>query len=153
MFRSILLATVLLAGATAGAQAQSCDAEPQFAAHRTANGSVRAQYNAISRSDWREAVHFGNDIADSGASPRHRTAALTNLCYAHAAAGDFTQALQACDAALALGPDAWRAVNNRGAAYWLAGDHAAAITDFNAAAALAGSEDEVRANLALAQCG
>ena len=113
---------------------------------------MRAQYNALSRSDWREAIHFGNDLAESRGSPRHRGAALSNLCYAYAANGDLAEAAEACNAAVELAPDAWRAVNNRGAARWLAGDHAAASLDFTAAAALAGNEDEVRANLALAQC-
>ena len=152
MIRSLILASVMLAGTAAGAQAQSCDAEPQFAAHRTANGSIRAQYNAVTRSEWRQAIHFGREVAESGAASGQRTAALTNLCIAYAATGEFAQAVQACDAAAELTPTAWRAVNNRGAAHWLAGEHAAAITDFNAAAALAGSEDEVRANLLLAQC-
>jgi Flp pilus assembly protein TadD len=152
MIRSLILASALLAGATAGAQAQSCDAEPQFAAHRTANGSIRAQYNALTRSEWRQAIHFGQEVASSGAAPSQRTAALSNLCYAYGATGEFAQAIQACDAAAELSPTAWRAVNNRGAAHWLAGDHAAAVADFNTAAGLAGSEDEVRANLSLAQC-
>jgi Flp pilus assembly protein TadD len=152
MIRSLILATALLAGATAGAQAQSCDAEPQFAAHRTANGSIRAQYNAVTRSEWRQAIHFGEEVAASGAAPSQRTAALSNLCYAYAATGEFVLAVEACDAAAELTPTAWRAINNRGAAHWLAGERAAAIVDFNAAATLAGSEDEVEANLSLAQC-
>lgn len=151
MFRSLILASVLLAGTAAGAQAQSCDA-PQFAAHRTANGSIRAQYNAVTRGEWRQAIHFGEEVAASGAAPSQRTAALSNLCFAYANTGEFAAAIEACDAAIELRPDAWRAINNRGAAHWLAGDHAAAIADFNAAAAVAGNEDEVRANLLLAQC-
>ncbi|WP_417468357.1 hypothetical protein [Maricaulis sp.] len=152
MFRSIILATALIAGATAGAQAQSCDAEPQFAAHRTANSGVRAQYNAVTRGEWRQVIHFGEEIANSGAAPGQRAAALSNLCAGYAATGEFELAIEACDAALELRDDAWRAMNNRGVAHWLAGDRAAAIADFNAAAALAGDEDEVRANLSLAQC-
>ncbi|WP_339745496.1 hypothetical protein [uncultured Maricaulis sp.] len=152
MIRSLILATALLGGVTVGAQAQTCDTEPQFAAHRTANGSIRAQYNAVTRSEWRQAIHFGREVAASGAAPSQRTAALTNLCYAYAATGEFAEAVLACDAAAELTPTAWRAINNRGAAHWLAGDHAAAVTDFNAAAVLAAGEDEVRANLSLAQC-
>ena len=97
--RSILLATVLLASATTGVQAQACDAEPQFAVHRTANGSVRAQYNAVSRSQWRQAIHFGPEVASSGAAPRHRTAAPPNLRHAYAATGEVTLAPQAWPAA------------------------------------------------------
>jgi len=152
MFRSIILATALLAGATSGVQAQSCDGEPQFAAHRTANSTVRAQYNAVTRGEWRQAIHFGEEIAASGAAPSQRAAALTNLCAGYAATGEYAQAIEACDAALELRSNAWRAMNNRGVAHWLAGDRAAAVADFNAAAAIAGDEDEVQANLSLAQC-
>ncbi|MBR9826132.1 MAG: hypothetical protein GYB36_10060 [Alphaproteobacteria bacterium] len=154
MFRTVILAAAAMSAVTvtAQAQAQSCDAEPQFAAHRTANGIVRAQYNAVSRGEWVQAIHFGNEVAESGTSPRHKTAAATNLCAAYAATGEFASALEACNVALGYDDDAWRALNNRGVAQWLAGDRTAALTDFQAAAAVEADEDEVVANLALAQC-
>lgn len=152
MFRTILVTAALIAAPTTAATAQSCEAEPQFAFNRTSNGLVRAQFNSLRRAQWERAIHFGVEVSGSGASARDKVVALSNLCYAYAAAGDASEAIGACDAALEQSSDAWRALNNRGAAHWLAGDRAAAATDFQAAAAVAGDEDEVQANLALAQC-
>lgn len=152
MIRTVIIAAAAMVAAAGSAQAQSCDAEPQFAAHRTADGIVRAQYNAVSRGEWVQAIHFGNEVADSGTSPRHKSAALTNLCYAYAATGEYASAVEACSASLDMRDNSWRALNNRGAAQWLAGDRSAALADFQAASALEADEDEVVANLALAQC-
>jgi|GEM_PF-1426471 len=161
MIRTALIATaavatvaasVFLYPASGSAEAQACDTAPQFAAHRTANTTIRAQYNAVSRGEWLQAIHFGNEVADSGASSSQKVAALTNLCFAYAATGEYDNAVQSCDAALERRDTAWRALNNRGAANWLAGNRAAAVADFHAAAAIEDGEDEVVANLALAQC-
>ena len=152
MFRTILIAATLVAAPTTAATAQSCEAEPQFAFNRTSNGLVRAQFNSLRRAQWERAIHFGEEVSQSGASSRDKVVALSNLCYAYAASGDAAEAIVACDAALEQSADAWRALNNRGAANWLAGNRSAAAADFQAAAAVAGGEDEVQANMALAQC-
>lgn len=134
------------------AEAQACETAPQFTAHRSVNSRVRAQYSAVSRGEWLQAIHFGNEVVDSGAAPSAKAAAYTNLCYAYAATGAYDEALEACNSALERDDDAWRALNNRGAAQWLAGDHVAASSDFQAAAAIEEGEEEVIANLTLAQC-
>jgi Flp pilus assembly protein TadD len=152
MFKPTVIALALMAGSTSTAQAQACGVEPQFAAHRTAHSSVRAQYNAVSRSQWRQAIQFGQVVANSGTTTSHKGAAFTNLCIAYAATGESQRATEACDAAIELRPESWRAHNNRGAAHWLAGNHAAAATDFATAARLGGNEDEVQANARLTQC-
>ncbi|MBO6798408.1 hypothetical protein [Maricaulis sp.] len=152
MFRTILIAAALVAAPTTAATAQSCEAEPQFAFNRTSNALVRAQFNSLRRAQWERAIHFGTEVSESGASPRDKVVALSNLCYAYAASGDAAEAIVACDAAIEQSSDAWRALNNRGAANWLAGNRSAAAADFQAAAAVAGGEDEVQANMALAQC-
>lgn len=152
MFRTTLFALAVAAGATSGAQAQSCAAEPQFAAHRTANSDVRAQYHAVERAQWNQAAHFGREATRSGAAPGHKAAAFTNLCIVYAHTGESEDAIAACDAALEIRPEAWRAFNNRGAAAWLAGDHDAARADFIRAAEIAANEDEVLANASLSQC-
>lgn len=152
MFRTTLIALALVAGTAATAEAQTCDAEPQFAAHRTANSNVRAQYSAVQRAEWRQATHFGRETTTSGAAPGHKAAAFTNLCIVYAQTGDAQNAISACDAAIELRPNAWRAYNNRGAAHWLAGDYAAATADFARAAEHGGDEDEVIANSSLSQC-
>ena len=82
----------------------------------------------------------------------HRAAALNNLCYAYAATARFDEAVEACTSSLELRENNWRALNNRGAAHWLAGDRAAAAADFAAAQAEAPREDEVEANAALIAC-
>lgn len=152
MFRTPFIALALMAGTAAAAEAQTCDAEPQFAAHRTANSNVRAQYTAVQRSEWRQATHFGREATESGAAPGHKAAAFTNLCIVYAQTGEAEQAILACDAAIEIRPNAWRAYNNRGAAHWLAGDYAAASADFARAAELEGDEDAVIANASLSQC-
>lgn len=152
MFRTTLIALALVAGTAATAEAQTCDAEPQFAAHRTANSNVRAQFSAVERGEWRQALHFGREATTSGTSSGNKAAAFTNLCIVYAQTGETADAIGACDAAIELRPNAWRAYNNRGAAHWLAGDYAAASADFSRASALGGGEDEVIANSSLSQC-
>jgi Flp pilus assembly protein TadD len=156
MLRNIVITlAVALTGAvsgTAAAQAQTCSADPQFASHRTSNGSVRAQYNAMRRGQWSQAIHFGREAVDSGTSMRHKSAAMSNLCAAYAQNGDAALAATACDAAIEMGDQSWRAHNNRGAALWLAGDQAGAVSSFATASTLAAGEDEVQANSSLSQC-
>ena len=132
--------------------AQSCAAEPALASHRTAHGAVRAQYNAVERGDWADVVHIGEGIVETGLSARNKVAAYSNLCAGYVGSGDFNAAVSACNSALALDGTAWRALNNRGAAQWLAGDRAAAAADFRAADAASSGEDAVMANLALVTC-
>lgn len=150
--RALFVAAALAASFTSASTAQTCDAEPQFAAHRTANGAVRAQYNAVEQGDWAVVIHFGEEINASGGAPGHKVAANTNLCAAYAATGEYDAALAACTAALELREGAWRALNNRGVALWLSGEREAAIAAFQAAEQASSGEDEVAANLALAQC-
>jgi len=150
--RILLAAAALAAMSSSAVLAQDCNADPQFAAHRTANGVVRAQYNAVTRGEWPEVIHFGEDVLESGGAPGHKVAANTNLCAAYAATGEYELAIEYCDAALERRGHAWRAMNNRGVALWLSGDREAALESFQAANEASSGEDEVEANLALAQC-
>lgn len=150
--RSLFLAAALAVVVTPTGFAQSCDAEPTMAGHRTANGTVRAQYNAVERGEWPNAVLIGEGLVETGLSARNKTAAWTNLCAGYGASGQLDAALSACGEALSLTGDAWRALNNRGAAHWIAGNHDAAVADFRAADAASAGEDEVIANLAMATC-
>jgi Flp pilus assembly protein TadD len=152
---TVLTLAVVLSGAMTGTtatQAQTCSADPQFAAHRTSNGSVRAQYNAMQRGEWSQAIHFGREAVDSGTSMRHKSAAMSNLCAAYAQNGDVALAVTACDAAIEMNDQSWRAHTNRGSAAWLAGDQAGALASFTAANTLGGGEAEVQANAGLSQC-
>ena len=150
--RALSAAVALAAVFSSVGYAQSCDTAPEFAGHRTANGVVRAQYNAVTRGEWADAIHFGEEIVASSGAPGHKVAALTNLCAAYAATGEYTLALEACDSALDMRDGAWRALNNRGAALWLSGQQDAAIAAFQAAEQSSSGEDEVTANLSLTQC-
>ncbi|WP_323762602.1 hypothetical protein [Maricaulis sp.] len=150
--RSVLLAAALAVIVAPTGFAQSCDGEPAMAGHRTAHGTVRAQYNAVERGEWANVVLIGEGLVESGLSARNKTAAWSNLCAGYAASGDVDAALSACDEALALRDDAWRALNNRGAAHWLAGNRVAAVADFRAADAASSGEEDVSANLAMAMC-
>lgn len=152
MLRSIILASLVAAGSASVAQAQSCDAEPAFAAQRGAGGSIRAQYNAVTRGEWVQAIHFGDEVVNSGTSPRLKAVALNNLCVAYASTGEYEAAIAACNASLESRGGNWHALNNRGAAYWLAGNRGAAIADFAAAEEANSGEAEVAANMALASC-
>ncbi|WP_300531711.1 hypothetical protein [Maricaulis sp.] len=152
MLRSIILAGLVAAGSASVAQAQTCDAEPTFAAQRGAGGLIRAQLGAVSRGEWAQAIHFGGEVAESGASPRLKAVALNNTCIAYAESGEFEAAIAACNESLERRGGNWHALNNRGAAYWLAGNRGAAIADFAAAEEAKSGEEEVAANMALASC-
>lgn len=150
--RALLVAAAIAAASSSLGYAQSCDSAPQYAAHRTANGVVRAQYNAVSRGEWPEAIHFGTEIVESGNAPGHKVAGYTNLCAAYSATGDYEAAIAACDSALELRGNAWRAHNNRGVALMLSGQYDAAASAFQAANSASSGEDEVEANMALLEC-
>ncbi len=62
--RALSAAVALAAVFSSAGFAQSCDTAPEFAGHRTANGVVRAQYNAVSRGEWADVIHFGEDILE-----------------------------------------------------------------------------------------
>ena len=150
--RPLFLAAALAVIAAPTGFAQSCDTEPTLVGHRTANGTVRAQYNAVERGEWPNVVLIGEGLVESGLSSRNKTAAWSNLCAGYAGSGEYEAAVSACGEALALRDNAWRALNNRGVAHWLAGDAEAALADFRAADAASSGEDEVAANLAMVSC-
>ncbi|WP_297734772.1 tetratricopeptide repeat protein [uncultured Maricaulis sp.] len=150
--RSMFFAAALAAAVSPMSFAQSCETDPSLVGHRTANGAVRAQYTAVERGEWHNVVHIGEGLVDTGLSARNRTAAWSNLCAGYAATGDVEAAIAACDSALELRDTAWRALNNRGVAHWLAGNQEAALADFQAANAASSGEDEVEANIAMVTC-
>ena len=152
MIRTTLISVVIaLSGATAAA-AQSCPAEPEFVGHRTGNANNRAAANAIARGELDVARHFAEQAAYSRSAPSVRGAGYANLCAAAALQGDQEVAAEACDRAVEMRDENWRAYTNRGAAAWLAGDYASASADFTRAAELEAGEDAVTVNLRLSQC-
>jgi len=152
VLQKMLIASALVLTGSSSVYAQTCEAEPRFATHRTSNSSVRAQYNALEREDYRQSIYFGLDALQSGTSTRHKVAAMSNLCVAYANIGEVERALAACDGAIELSSEAWRAYNNRGAIRWIEGNYSEAQADFQTAANYASSEEEVQANMLASQC-
>jgi len=152
MLHNSFLALAMIAAGTFSASAQTCETAPQFSTHRTSNSSVRAQYNALERGDYRQSIHFGEAALQSGTSVRHKIAAMNNLCVAYAQTGETDRAITACDDAIALSSNAWRAYNNRGAIRWTEGQYTEAQSDFQAASNHASNEAEVQANMLISQC-
>ena len=77
------------------------------------------------------------------------------LCAAETVNGLHRDAIASCSKAIALYPGRWQALNNRGNAYYLMGNNAAAISDYRAAMATNPPSEDVRAiiahNMALAE--
>lgn len=142
---AVMMVTGLSVASASAAQAQAC--EPAFVSQSTAHRSVRASVQRFDRGQWREAAHFAREALSRRNAAPTMAAAQTNLCGALANLGD-AGAAEACDAAVEANEGGWEALNNRGAAYALAGNMAAASADFAAAAALEGTGPEAAANAA-----
>lgn len=69
-------------------------------------------------------------------SVRDRAAALSNLCAALTGQARYAEALEACDASVALRPGSFRVFNNRALVHLGAGRLAAARADLDAGLAL-----------------
>ncbi len=130
---AVMAAGLSLNGLASAAEAQSCT--PGFVSQSTAHRSVRASVQRFERGQWREAAHFAREALSRRNAAPTMAAAHTNLCGALANLGD-AGAADACDAAVEANEGGWEALNNRGAAYALAGNISAAAADFTAAAAL-----------------
>lgn len=151
MIRIAFAGAALVLAAAASASAQDCPTAPVFAGVSGPNADVRASADRIERGDWSIAAHFAREALDSGTSSRNKAAAAINLCAALANEADSGTA-DACADAISRNPEAWEAYTNRGGAFWLAGDLAAARADFARAAELGAAEAAVISNAALAAC-
>ena len=140
-----MMAAGLSVASASSAGAQVC--EPVFVSQSTAHRSVRASVQRFDRGQWREAAHFANEALSRRNAAPTMAAARTNLCGALANLGD-EGAMEACNAAVEANEGGWEALNNRGAAYALAGNSAAAAEDFAAASAIEGAGPEAATNAA-----
>lgn len=70
------------------------------------------------------------------------------LCVAETVNGLHRDAVVSCGKAIDLYPGRWQALNNRGNAYYLMGNNAAAIRDYQAALATNPPSEDVRATIA-----
>jgi len=128
----------------------AADTTPAFVSQRTSNGTILAGIKAFEKGKFAKAAVYQRAAIKSGLSKSRRAAAYTNLCAAQGAAGELEAAMNACEAALAIKPAAWTALNNRGVVQWLSGDTAAAAADFAAANAAGGNTEVAVQNARLA---
>ncbi len=115
------------------------EAVPEFATKSVSNGKIRAGIAAFNKGSFKKAAFFQEAALKNKLSKSRKLAAYTNLCAAKGALGELSAAATACDAALAISPDSWQALNNKGVVTWLSGDHITASSHFAAAARIAGS--------------
>lgn len=80
-----------------------------------------------------------------------RQGTYNNLCITNYLAGDYDEALAACNAALDLKAKDWRALTNRGNIHMARGNYEQAAADYHAALRLRPGEEVLRRNLAMAE--
>ncbi len=119
------------------------EAVPEFATKSVSNGKIRAGIAAFDKGSFKKAAFFQEAALKNKLSKSRKLAAYTNLCAAKGALGELSAAAKACDAALAISPDSWQALNNKGVVTWLSGDHITASSQLSAAARIAGSDNDL----------
>jgi tetratricopeptide (TPR) repeat protein len=83
------------------------------------NEYLAAGAEAIRLKEYDEGIRLTKLGLDRPASPRDRSAALSNLCAAHAAKNEPDLAIGYCTESLAINDANWRAYSNRAYAYYL----------------------------------
>jgi tetratricopeptide (TPR) repeat protein len=84
-----------------------------------ANEYLAAGAEAIRVKQYDEGIRLTKLGLDRPASPRDRSAALSNLCAAHAAKNEPDLAIGYCTESLGINDANWRAYSNRAYAYYL----------------------------------
>jgi tetratricopeptide (TPR) repeat protein len=114
------LVTCLIAGVSAGQGVELTQQQPDS---RTvlgaANEYLSAGAEAIRLKQYDEGIRLTVIGLERPASPRDRSAALSNLCAAHAAKNEPDIAIGYCNESLAVNDANWRAYSNRAYAYYL----------------------------------
>ena len=100
------------------------------------NEELTAGAEAIGLGDYKEGIRLTKLGLDKPASPRDRSAALSNLCAAYAAIKEADLAITSCTESLSVNASNWRAYSNRAYAYFLKELYAQAAADIEAAAAI-----------------
>jgi tetratricopeptide (TPR) repeat protein len=140
MRRRLLL--VVAACATAGAaQAQRIpEITQEQADSRTVlgveNEYLEAGAEAIRARQYDEGIRLTQLGLERPTSPRNRSAALSNLCAAHAAKREADIAIGYCTQSLELNKESWHAYSNRAYAYYLKRMFEQADADLDAALTL-----------------
>jgi Flp pilus assembly protein TadD len=91
---------------------------------------------ALTIGNYDEGIRLTQLGLNSPPKPRHRSAALSNLCAGFGATSQFERALAHCTAALEIDKRNWQAYNNRAVAYLGLGRLEAAEADITRAVVL-----------------
>lgn len=140
-----ILATFVLAGMTSTALAN--DAQLQFSVESNATRSIRSGATAFEKGQYAKSASFSNYALKQGLKKSRKTAAYSNLCAALGAQGAYNDAMEACNKALDLAPQNWRALSNRAVLHSQAGNNEKAREDLQAAIFLASDEPKLAHNL------
>jgi Flp pilus assembly protein TadD len=138
------LATVLLASLTGTAMAD--EARLQFSVESNATRSIRSAATAFEKGQFSKSASFSNYALKQGLKKSRKTAALSNLCAALGAQGEYDEAMEACNKAIDLAPQNWHALSNRAVIYSLTGNEEKAREDMQAAILLASDEPKLAQN-------
>tara|TARA_R110002072_G_scaffold5007_4_gene33849 strand:+ start:2810 stop:3310 length:501 start_codon:yes stop_codon:yes gene_type:complete len=136
---------------SAPVSAQEDSAESMFAVQSAASGRVNAGAGAFERGEFDVAERFGRASLERPArlSRPRRSIAYANWCAALSMVEQHDEAIAACEEAIALRPDNWRAHLNLASAQMRAGDTAQAESALAEATRLAPGEPVVSRAAAL----
>jgi len=125
--------------------------DANFALRKTGSDYAKAATDQLRRGSVERAIRLYQKDLEKKSRDGIRSANLSNLCAAYAMNGAIADAIAACNDALALDGENWRAYVNRGIAQSARGDLAAARADFSAAHRIAPDEKIVQTNIDLAR--
>ena len=134
------MATYLIASVSLGQRSEVPELTQQQPDSRTvlgpANEYLSAGAEAIRVKQYDEGIRLTKLGLERPASPRDRSAGLSNLCAAHAARNEPDLAIGYCSESLAIVDANWRAYSNRAYAYYLKRMFDQADADLDVALAL-----------------
>jgi tetratricopeptide (TPR) repeat protein len=117
------IASCLMLGAAHGQRSEVPELTQRQPDSRTvlgvANEYLAAGAEAIRVKEYDEGIRLTKLGLERPASPRDRSAALSNLCAAHAAKNEPDLAIGYCTESLGINDANWRAYSNRAYAYYL----------------------------------
>jgi len=136
----------IFAGPIATAAAQPVDnlwlSEPSL---------ITAGEKALMSGKLDRAERLFREALDQPLTRNMRQATYNSLCITNYLADDQNEALDACNAALAIRANDWRALTNRGNVHMARGDFDLAAADYHAALRLRPGEKALLDNLAMAE--
>jgi tetratricopeptide (TPR) repeat protein len=134
------IATCLVLGSASGQRSEVPKLSQEQADSRTvlgvANEYLSAGAEALRLGQYDEGIRLTKLGLERFASPRDKSAALSNLCAAHAAKKEPDTAIGYCTESLTINQDNWRAYSNRAYAHYLKRDFDQADADLDIALSL-----------------